>query len=157
MDVRQSWRTEPAFFAWLNRVFHFTVDACASRENALLPRFWTERDDAFVQSWERERVYCNPPFCLVKRAMEKARTGGPRLAVVVMPCTSITTGYFYEHHPPHLWLPKKKLEYLPPLEMKVPSGCHINSPIGTVVALWGATNTQLGKLGSRGSVFARPT
>jgi phage N-6-adenine-methyltransferase len=52
----------PEDFAPLHERFQFTIDAAASIENARLPRYWTEDDDALSQSWAGERVWCNPPY-----------------------------------------------------------------------------------------------
>lgn len=59
---RFDWRTPPEIFDPLHEEFDFTIDAAASVENALLPRFWTEQDNALIQDWSGERVYCNPPY-----------------------------------------------------------------------------------------------
>jgi hypothetical protein len=58
-ETRQRWRTDPELFAKLDKVFRFTVDACADADNALLPRYWT---NAARKDWRNERVFCNPPF-----------------------------------------------------------------------------------------------
>lgn len=81
----------PEFEKWA-KIYHFTVDAAASHDNALLrphrdgceweayhpeyffpgaycPRcnwwigkYYTEEDDALKQSFAGERVWCNPPY-----------------------------------------------------------------------------------------------
>jgi phage N-6-adenine-methyltransferase len=55
-------RTPRWLFDRLNKVFHFTLDAAASRDNALLPKFYTKEDNAFRQNWYGETVWCNPPY-----------------------------------------------------------------------------------------------
>lgn len=76
-------------FAALHREFAFTVDAAASSTNALLPRFWTEHDNALIQPWAGERVFCNPPFgrsiaLWLLRAIGEISRGCP-LAVLLVP------------------------------------------------------------------------
>lgn len=61
-EDRNEWRTPPVIFNLLNREFHFTVDAAATAENTLLPRFWTKETDGLAQSWRGERIFCNPPY-----------------------------------------------------------------------------------------------
>jgi site-specific DNA-methyltransferase (adenine-specific) len=56
------WRTPPALFEALDRQYHFTVDAAADADNALCSHYWTEADNALVQCWAGERVFCNPPY-----------------------------------------------------------------------------------------------
>ena len=45
---RMDWPTPRDLFAQLHAEFNFTLDACASSENACLPRFLTERDEGLV-------------------------------------------------------------------------------------------------------------
>lgn len=59
---RDEWQTPPELFERLNERFRFTVDACASKKNALLPRYWTKKDSALLNRWMGERVFCNPPY-----------------------------------------------------------------------------------------------
>lgn len=40
----------------------FTLDAAASPHNAKCKKFFTKEQDGLKQSWEGERVFCNPPF-----------------------------------------------------------------------------------------------
>lgn len=46
----------------LNKEFHFTVDACASKVNAKCVRFWTKTDDGLTKDWDEEVLWCNPLF-----------------------------------------------------------------------------------------------
>lgn len=49
-------------FDELHDEFNFTIDCCASIENHKLPRFYTKEDNALIQNYSNERVFCNPPF-----------------------------------------------------------------------------------------------
>ncbi len=55
------WRTPPALFAAVDAEFHFTLDAAATPDNALCPRYYTKADDALRHPWEGV-VWCNPPY-----------------------------------------------------------------------------------------------
>jgi phage N-6-adenine-methyltransferase len=70
----QCFRAPPELFKHLHAIFGFTIDAAASKENALLPCFRTERDDALTQDWSRHVVFCNPPFRDIGPWLAKART-----------------------------------------------------------------------------------
>lgn len=59
---RSDWETPAGFFELVHRKFNFTVDAAASRENAKLPRYLTEENDALSFHLFNERVWCNPPY-----------------------------------------------------------------------------------------------
>lgn len=61
-------------FAPLHERFRFTIDAAASPTNAKLERYWTIADDALVQSWAGERVWCNPPYSNIRPWVYKAWT-----------------------------------------------------------------------------------
>lgn len=74
------WATPQDLFDKLNREFLFTLDPCATPENAKCAKFYTAEDDGLAQSWDNERVFCNPPYGRqikdwVKKASE-ARGGG---------------------------------------------------------------------------------
>ena len=58
----QTWQTPRYVFDPLHSEFDFTVDAAASHDNAMLPRYWTEESDGLLQDWTGERVWCNPPY-----------------------------------------------------------------------------------------------
>lgn len=56
------WATPPEVFEPLHEEFKFTLDACATPENAKLPRYYTEEQNGLEQSWAGERVFMNPPY-----------------------------------------------------------------------------------------------
>ena len=53
------WETPQKFFDELNEEFHFTLDACATPENAKCEKYFTEEDNALVQDWSGNVVFCN--------------------------------------------------------------------------------------------------
>jgi phage N-6-adenine-methyltransferase len=66
MDVHYSsetieWSTPKDFFDAINQEFHFTLDVCATKENAKLPLFYTKEQNALKQVW-RGRCWMNPPY-----------------------------------------------------------------------------------------------
>lgn len=56
------WATPPEVFDPLHAEFQFTLDACATPENAKLQRYYTEEQNGLVQSWAGERVFMNQPY-----------------------------------------------------------------------------------------------
>jgi hypothetical protein len=74
--VDGAWISYWDFYSKLNDEFAFTLDACATRHNALCSKFYTVEDDGLAQDWSGEVVYCSPfynrdfPDWLVKCAME---------------------------------------------------------------------------------------
>ena len=56
------WGTPPDLFEEFDREFHFTLDPCASVENAKCAKFYTKEDDGLSKSWAGERVFMNCPY-----------------------------------------------------------------------------------------------
>ncbi len=56
------WATPIKVFEELDKEFNFTLDPCATVENAKCKRFFTKEQDGLTQSWGGETVYCNPPY-----------------------------------------------------------------------------------------------
>jgi site-specific DNA-methyltransferase (adenine-specific) len=56
------WATPQDFFNELDKEFNFTLDPCATKENAKCQKFYTFEDDGLKQSWDGERTFCNPPY-----------------------------------------------------------------------------------------------
>src|SRR5262249_52958277 len=50
-----------SFFDRLDAEFHFTLDPCATVENAKCASYFTKEDDGLLQDWSRHAVFCNPP------------------------------------------------------------------------------------------------
>ena len=95
------WATPTRFFAELDAEFHFTLDPCATKENAKCERYFTKEDDGLAQSWhtrERERVFVNPPYGheigkWVKKAYEESKYCE---AVVMLIPARTDTSYFHD-------------------------------------------------------------
>ena len=56
------WETPQGLFDKLNRVFNFTLDPCATPENAKCRCFYTIADNGLERSWKGHRVFMNPPY-----------------------------------------------------------------------------------------------
>jgi site-specific DNA-methyltransferase (adenine-specific) len=61
-SATDEWKTPPSLFARLNRRYRFTLDPCATTENALCPLYFTREQDGLKQDWGAHRVFCNPPY-----------------------------------------------------------------------------------------------
>ena len=60
------------------------VDAFAAVHNALLPRFWTVKEDAFRHDWLANLpIWANPPFSLYPRVLEKLKREGGHMLLLV--------------------------------------------------------------------------
>lgn len=55
-------RTTPKeFFDKLNSVFNFELDAAATEENALCPKYYTIETNGLESPWSKS-TFCNPPY-----------------------------------------------------------------------------------------------
>ena len=59
--IAGEWETPDELFQELDRVYHFTLDACARPENAKCQKFFTKKEDGLAQDWRGNVVYCCPP------------------------------------------------------------------------------------------------
>lgn len=92
------WATPCEFFKELDAEFHFTLDPCATAENAKCEHFYTIEDDGLTKKWGG-RIFCNPPYGReigkwVRKCYEESR----RCEVVVMLIPARTdTAYFHDY------------------------------------------------------------
>lgn len=56
------WATPQRLFDELNKAFHFTLDVCASKENAKCTKYFTKEQDGLKQDWGGAVIWCNPPY-----------------------------------------------------------------------------------------------
>lgn len=92
------WATPQAFFDELNKEFDFTLDPCATPQNAKCARYFTKEIDGLAQSWRGEVVFCNPPYGRdiskwVAKAYAETLSGGAKLVVLLIPART-DTAYF---------------------------------------------------------------
>ena len=93
------WSTPQAFFDKQNARFSFTVDVCASRENAKCVRYFSEEDDGLAQSWRGEVCWMNPPYgrkigLWMKKAYQESRRGA---TVVCLVPARTDTAWWHEY------------------------------------------------------------
>lgn len=92
------WATPQDFFDALDAEFHFTLDACAVKENAKCEAYYTPEQDGLDQPWTG-RVWCNPPYGRnvgqwVKKAHDTALGGG--FVVMLLPART-DTRWFHDY------------------------------------------------------------
>lgn len=92
------WATPQDFFDALDAEFHFTLDACAVKENAKCEAYYTPEQDGLDQPWTG-RVWCNPPYGRnvgqwVKKAHYTASGGG--FVVMLLPART-DTRWFHDY------------------------------------------------------------
>lgn len=68
----QTWSTPQEMYELLNEVFNFNIDLAASKENTKNIKFFSEENSALDNSWKDLIGFCNPPFRLQDKFIEKA-------------------------------------------------------------------------------------
>ena len=99
MDVHYSsktneWSTPQDFFDELDKEFNFTLDPCATSENAKCNKYFTVEDDGLKQDWSNDVVFMNPPYgreikYWVQKAYEESLKGAT--VVCLIPARTDTT------------------------------------------------------------------
>lgn len=93
------WSTPQALFDELDRIFGgFTLDPCATAENAKCPRFFSREDDGLNQAWSG-KVFMNPPYGReigqwVKKAWAESLKGA--LVVCLLPAR-VDTRWWHDY------------------------------------------------------------
>ena len=104
MDVHYSsksneWATPQYLFDKLNSEFNFTLDPCATKENAKFDKYYTVEDDGLIQDWSNDVVFMNPPYGRdikhwIKKAYEEHMKGAT--VVCLIPSRTDTT-YWHDY------------------------------------------------------------
>lgn len=90
-EDKDSWRTPPWLFAWLDERFEFDVDLAADDENALCGVYYTRETNALSERWHvpgiAHRGFLNCPYSDIDQWVDKAVHEQARgfLTVMVMP------------------------------------------------------------------------
>ena len=89
-------RTPKPIWADLTKEFSFTVDACASDENHLLPKYYTKENSCLDKDWTGEVVYCHPMFDIYIPKFVKKCAESKATSVMLLPA-STHTRYFHTY------------------------------------------------------------
>jgi len=85
-SLTPEWPTPDGVFEALNDVYHFTLDACATPDNAKCEHYFTTEQDALRQMWTGT-VWLNPPYgreigAWLRKAAESAERGATVVCLV---------------------------------------------------------------------------
>lgn len=96
-STTDQWATLQDFFDKLNAEFNFTLDPCADLENHKCKKYFTKEMDGLKQSWDGERVFCNPPYGRkIKDWVKKSCESNAECVVMLIPART-DTQYFHEY------------------------------------------------------------
>lgn len=94
------WETPQSFYDELDKEFQFTLDPCATPENAKCKMFFTKEMNGLTQNWGGNRVFCNPPYGKeigkwVKKAYEESKKSNTTVVMLIPARTD--TAYFHDY------------------------------------------------------------
>ena len=81
------WTTPQHLFDELNQEFNFTLDPCATEENAKCSKHFTIEDDGVSKDWANDVVFMNPPYGReikkwIKKAYEESLNGATVVCLI---------------------------------------------------------------------------
>lgn len=135
MDVHYSsktdeWATPPEFFQYLDDEFGFTLDVCATPENAKCERYFTREQDGLAQDWSGT-CWMNPPYGrTIGRWVEKAFVEHSKGAKVVALLPARTDTRWF-----HNWIYGKAEIRLIKGRLKFGGGKY-SAPFPSMVVVW---------------------
>ena len=128
-----AWETPKKLFDQLHEEFRFTLDVAASESNTKCERYFTKKDNALVQSWQSERVFCNPPYgrelgrWVAKAFCEVYQRYCP-LAVLLLPArTDVEWFHRYVYHKAEIRFIEGRLKF---------GGSKYNAPFPSMVVIF---------------------
>jgi phage N-6-adenine-methyltransferase len=98
---KSEWATPQDFFDKLDKIYHFTLDPCASIDNFKCLKYYTIEDDGLKQDWRGETVFVNPPYGRkesgdwVKKCYEESLK--PNTTVVMLLPARTDTRWFHNY------------------------------------------------------------
>lgn len=96
---RDDWESPNDFYQMLNRIYLFTLDPAASKQNAKCAKYYTVDDDGLSKDWQGESVYINPPYSQNKKWVSKAlfEASKPETTVVVLIPARTDTVFWHDY------------------------------------------------------------
>lgn len=142
--------TRDEVFEPLHDRFEFSIDVAASEDNAKLPRYYDREDDGLAQSWEGERVWCNPPYSDIRPWVEKAWAEDAELVAMLLPANRTEQGWWQDLVEPYrdragspltTEFIRGRLRFVAPGEDEV--GPNERPPFGCVLLVWNKARPPL--------------
>lgn len=125
------WATPQHLFDVLNDEFHFTLDACANRDNFKLPRYYGEggiAEDGLTADWTGETVYMNPPYGRELIKWVKKAHSHTGVIVALLPNRTDTRWFQYCMNATEIRFIKGRLKF---------GDSDTGAPFGSMIVIWG--------------------
>ena len=137
-ELRASWETPSDFWCWVNGIFHFDLDACASAENTKcacwhvpygsVPETGSVIVDGLDGEWNiytdrPTAVWCNPGYNNVAPWLQKAYEETQKhanMTACVLTHAGLGTRWFdrYIHRMDELWILNPRIQFIAPEGIK---------------------------------------
>ena len=109
------WETPDDLFQALDDVFVFTLDVCATDDNAKVPTYFTEEEDGLKNSWEGHNCWMNPPYGReigkwIRKAAEESEKG---ITVVCLVPARTDTKWWFDmlNYVDEVWFIRGRLQF----------------------------------------------
>ena len=131
-SAKEEWSTPRDLFHLLDKKYHFTLDPCASPENAVCEKYYTKEDDGLSKDWSGEIVFCNPPYGRdigkwVRKCYEESQNP-PTVVVLLVPARTDTAWFHtYVYHRADVHFIHGRLKF---------GGAKHNAPFPSMIAVF---------------------
>lgn len=114
------WATPWDLYNLLDSKFKFTLDPCATMENHKCAKFFTKEQNGLEQSWENERVFCNPPYGSqisewVAKAWSECLHNNVFVVMLLPPRTDTNWFHEYASWTSEIWFLKGRVKFQNPI------------------------------------------
>tara|TARA_R100000664_G_scaffold10429_2_gene17232 strand:+ start:632 stop:1147 length:516 start_codon:yes stop_codon:yes gene_type:complete len=133
---KDDWETPQALFDKLNNIYKFTLDPCATHENAKCKKYYTKEDNGLSKDWGGEIVFMNPPYgrdikIWVRKAYQESLNGA---TVVCLIPARTDTSYWHDYIFPNA----KNIEFLRGrLKFEVNGAAKDPAPFPSAIIIFG--------------------
>lgn len=99
-SISNEWETPKDLFIKYDNIYHFQLDAAATKENTLCKNYYTIENDSLVQNWSQYKsIWLNPPYGrqigkFIKKAYEESLKN---CTVVCLIPARTDTSYFHDY------------------------------------------------------------
>lgn len=110
------WATPQRLYDYLDSLFDFTLDPCATDENHKCDRYYTIDDDGLSKSWAGEVVFMNPPYggntrAWLEKAEQERHNGTTTVCLIV---SSSDRTYWHDviaNNADEIWLMRGRVKF----------------------------------------------
>lgn len=131
------WETPIDLFNKLDSFYHFSIDVCATPENAKCKRYYTKKEDWLKQSWDNEIVWCNPPYWReIWKWVAKWYYAKNSIVVMLLPART-DTSWFHDY----IYSPINHTSFIEFIRWRLKFGWSKNSaPFPSMIVIFNSLN-----------------